>query len=145
MAPAPFVIVLLGGIAVVPPFVSAGDGEPLVRFQMLGPGSTFNTVYELEVDRGRYQDLLEEAGYFTADAQDLRRPEVLEQLDAVMDLPHWEIDVYRSESETVQVKVPDRYVGRFHPELGEIPYVRAAWHLLGEFEGSWNRSEKVEP
>lgn len=151
--------------------VSASSSEMLVRFRMFGPGSTFNTVYELDADgvlhtsryalsgeimekralslhaqdQDRYQDLLQEAGYLTADPESLRRPEVLAQLNALMDLPYWKIEVFRSGSDVVHVEVPDRYVGEFHPDLREIPYVRVAWQLLEEFEASWNRSEDVEP
>ncbi len=151
--------------------VSASGDETLVRFQMFGPGSTFNAVYELTTDgvlrtsryslsgellerrdlsldasdKGRVEDLLREAGYLTADPSDLRRPEVQAQLNAVMDLPHWKIEVHRAGSDVVQIEVPDKYVGEFHPELREVPYVRVAWELLAEFEASWNRSEKVEP
>lgn len=148
----------------------ANDNQPLVRSQMLGPGSTFNTVYELTTDgvlrtsryrlsgellerRGlsleiseqdRFEELLREGGYLTAEASKLRRPEVQARLNAIVDLPHWRIEVFRVGSDVVHVEVPDKYVGEFYPELREVPYVRVAWELLAAFETKWTRSERVE-
>lgn len=148
------------------------EAQVLVRFQTFGAGAVFNIVYELysegilvisrvhaggrglveqrrldldPLDTRRYLDLLEQGGYFTAPPEQLRRPEVLSKLGIAMDLPYWKIEVYRSHSEPVLIKVPARLAGEFHPELREIPYVATAWELLTEFDASWNRSEGTAP
>lgn len=160
---------LIAGVILSPAFSGLGE-ETLVRFRMQGPGSVFNTEYVLRTDgvletsryaltgkllerRRRvlqptddlwYRDLLEQGGYFTADPEDLRLPEVQNKLGAVMDLPSWKVEVYRSGSETIVVDVPARYVGEFFPELSAIRYVTAAWQLLEEFQASWDDSQRVE-
>jgi hypothetical protein len=132
--------------------VSRPDEAPLARFRMFGPGSVFNTVYELTTEgtliTTRYslsgKVLERRGGYFTAEPEDLRRPEVQSKLRAAMDLPIWQVEVYRSSSEKVTTDVPDRHVGRFYPELSEISYVSTAWQLLEEFEALWDSSQVVE-
>jgi len=161
-------LVLIGLAALIPAFSQSG-GDPVIRFQMSGPGTTFSTVYELmsggvletrryspggkllearhlaldTEDEHRYLEILEQGGYFTAESEQLQLPEVQSKLGALMDLPDWKITVYRSPSEVVTINVPARYVGEFYPELEQIPYVSTAWRLLKEFEATWEVSKKL--
>lgn len=167
----PCLLAALGGFVMILSPLAPQGGTPLVRFRMFGPGSVFNTVYELRtdailetrryalggepietrqlslelVDDDRYRDLLEGSGYFTADPQDLSQPQVQNKLTALMDLPYWKIEVFREGSQPITIEIPDRYVGEFFPELATVPYVSAAWQLLAEFQAAWNASQRVDP
>jgi len=144
-------------------------GCTVARFDLDGSGATFATTYTLRSDRvlesrryspsggyderrrlaldrleyERYRSVLRAGGYFGAEPEDLPRPEVQRLLGAIVDLPDWTVTVRRSPCAVLRVRVPAEYVARYHPSLSTIPYVEAAWRLLGEFERSWDRSERV--
>jgi hypothetical protein len=159
------VLALLGVLALRSVFPQTG-GATVARFAK--GGDLFDTEYELRnggvlvttrygalterrqrvlpaADNAHYRALLELGGYFSAEPESLRLPEVQRTLGALTDVRHWRIKVHRSRFEAVDVEVPVQAVGYFVPSLAEVPYVAAAWELLDEFEASWDSSQQVVP
>jgi hypothetical protein len=162
-------LLALLGIVALKSVSSPTGGATVARFAL--EGALFDTEYELRnggvlvtnrytvggglmerrqrvlpaADDAHYRDLLELGGYFSAEPESLRLPEVQRTLGALTDVSHWRIKVHRSRFEAVDVEVPVQAVGHFFPALAEVPYVAAAWELLDGFEASWDSSQQVAP